>query len=179
MKKPFLALAVSLFLLGQEFCPGSDTGNPVIAPHAKDLVVLAGEKLESFKAPEFLKAPYMILYYGAGWCPDCRRFSPTLVGAYNQQPKGERQFEVLLISRDKSADGMLKFMKAEKMAWPALAFDKIESADDLKKFYSGHGIPCLSIIDPSGKLILQSRSDQDAADVLRELQELLKSKGPK
>jgi hypothetical protein len=48
-------------------------------------------------------------------------------------------------------------------------------AEDLKKYDSGHGIPCLSVIDSQGTLVLQSQSDQDAADVLRQLQDLLKS----
>jgi nucleoredoxin len=170
MKKLLLmsaAVGLMPFLSGVSLA--GDTSNVVIAPHAKDLVVLQGDKLVAFESSEFMKAPYIVLYYGAGWCPDCRRFSPTLVEAYNKQTKGGKRFEVLLVSRDKSADGMLKFMKTEKMSWPALAFEKIASAEDLKKYYSGHGIPCLTVIDPNGKLLLQSKSDQDGEEVLREL----------
>ena len=91
--------------------------------------------------------------------------------AYNQQPNGADRFEVLFFSMDKSAEGMLKFIKSEKMLWPALAFDKLPTAEELKKYYSGHGIPCLSVIDPKGKLLLQSKSDQDAQEVLNALQD--------
>ncbi|HTL56603.1 MAG TPA: thioredoxin-like domain-containing protein [Candidatus Limnocylindrales bacterium] len=177
MKKQFLLLALPLLLSNQQSFQAAESGNVVVAPHDRDLVVLQDDKLVSYQAAQFLKVPYIILYYGAGWCPDCRRFSPTLVQAYNQQPKDRKRFEVLLISRDKTADGMLKFMKTEKMSWPALAFEKVESAQDLNKYYSGHGIPCLSVINPNGKLLLQSKNDQDATEILSDLQKLLKQTG--
>jgi nucleoredoxin len=93
------------------------------------------------KPGKFLSAPYTVLYFGAGWCPDCRRFSPALVAAYDRQTQEERRFEVLLLTMDKTPDAMLKFMRSEKMRWPALAFDKIAGAEALKKYYSGQGIP--------------------------------------
>jgi hypothetical protein len=30
---------------------------------------------------------------------------------------------------------MLEYMRHTKMKWPALAFDKVAKADDLKRFY--------------------------------------------
>ena len=81
---------------------------------------------------------------------------------------------MLLVSQDKTAEGMLKFMKTEKMAWPALTFEKVASAESLKKLYSGAGIPCLTVIDRYGKVVMQSKSDQDAEEVLKELQTLVK-----
>lgn len=161
-------------LLILDITTSAETPGTVIANHTKDLMILQQEKLVPFESAQFLQAPYTILYFSAGWCPDCRRFSPSLVQAYNQQSKGGQRFEVVLFSMDKTADGMLKFMRTEKMTWPAIAFDKIEAAEDLKKYYSGHGIPCLSVIDSKGKLVLQSKSDQDAQEVLKELQGLIK-----
>src|SRR5215813_6905142 len=108
------------------------TQNVVITPHASDLVVLTGDDLVPYDAKEFLRAPYVVLFFGAGWCSDTRRFSPSLVKAYDRQRPGARQFEVLLVSHDKSADGMLKFMKLQKMKWPALAFNQKAAAQDLE-----------------------------------------------
>ncbi len=168
------------FLLGMvAFVPGLGSAqtlqNAVIAPHAKDLVVLKGEDLAPFKPDRFLQAPYIVLYFGAGWCPDCRRFSPSLVAAYARQAPPVKQFEVLLLSRDKTAEGMLKFMRTEKMRWPALAYEKVAGAQDLSRFYSGHGIPCLTVIDAKGTVVLQSKSDQDAKEVLQQFEDLLKN----
>jgi len=156
--------------------------NSVREPHAKDLVVLAGDQLVPFSSnnsARFLRTPYTVLYFGAGWCPDCRHFSPSLVAAYDRQEAGARQFEVLLISQDKTAEGMLKFMKTEHMRWPALSFEQVAQAKDLNSFFSGHGIPCLTVIDSKGAVVLQSKNDQDANDVLQELAALLKRQGTK
>jgi thiol-disulfide isomerase/thioredoxin len=156
--------------------------NAALAPHAQDLVILKGQSLVAFSSQRFLQAPYTVLYFGASWCPDCRHFSPSLVAAYDAQPQhGNKQFEVLLLSRDQDAAGMLKFMRTEKMNWPAVAFDKLADAKDLDRFYSGHGIPCLTVIDRRGTVVLQTKTDQDAGEVLRELETLLKksrSAGP-
>ena len=129
-----------------------------------------------FRGRQFLEAPYTILYFGAGWCPDCRRFTPSLVTAYDRQRRGMTRFEVLFFPMDKNEADMLQFMKKEKMKWPALEFDMMDRADDLKKYYSSNGIPFLCVIDQRGAVVLQSKSDQDAAEVLKTLQALLKKK---
>jgi thiol-disulfide isomerase/thioredoxin len=147
--------------------------NPVLAPHAQDLVALQGDQFAPFKSEDFLKTRYTILYFSAGWCVDCRRFSPSLVSAYDAQQKGANRFEVLLLTNDKTEKDMLQYMRHTKMKWPALAFDKVAEAADLKKFYSGDGIPCLTVIDQKGAVVLQSKSDQDATQVLKQLQDLL------
>ena len=177
MKKTLRPVVFALLAFCLELFAGEIPENPVVLPYADSLVALKGESLVPSNSEHFLQAPFIVLYYGAGWCPDCRRFSPSLVAAYNEQPAQARQFEVLLVSRDKTADGMLKFMKTEKMAWPALAFEKVASAESIQKLYSGAGIPCLTVIDLHGKVVLQSKSDQDGAEVLKELQTLVKGVG--
>jgi thiol-disulfide isomerase/thioredoxin len=176
MNKLLSALFGVALVLATAVAAAQPTSNPMIAKHAGDLVVLRGDELVVFDATRLAQAPYTILYFGAGWCPDCRRFSPNLVAAYDGQPAGAHRFEVLLLSRDKSAESMLQFMRSEKMKWPALAFDKIPSAQDLQSYYSGHGIPCLTVIDAAGTIVLQSKDDQDANEVLQALQNLLKTK---
>lgn len=166
---------IGLLALASVAGSAADNRNAALAPHAQDLVVLQHGQLVPFAADKFLSAPYTVLYFGAGWCPDCRRFSPALVKAYDHQPQGKKRFEVLLLTKDHNTEGMRKFMRTEKMTWPAIAFEKVAGADDLQKFYSGHGIPCLSIIDQQGRLLLQSKSDQDAKVILKQLDELLKN----
>jgi len=148
--------------------------NPVVSGYADSLVVLRGEKLVPFNTDKFLQAPFIVLYYGASWCPDCRRFSPSLVTAYDQQSSGNKRFEVLLVSQDQSEEGMLKFMKTEKMTWPTVAFSKLSDAKTLEELYSGHGIPCLTVLDRHGKVVLQSKTDQDGESVLKELLKISK-----
>jgi nucleoredoxin len=168
MRTRIQATVFSLALAAWAASVGAGESNVVITPHAGDLVVLQNDKLVSFDAGKFLRAPMTVLYFGAGWCPDCRKFSPKLVSAYQAQGR-EKKFEVLLIPKDKTEEGMVKFMKAEKMPWPALAFSKSAQAGDLNKFYSGKGIPCLTVIDRAGKILKQSNSDQDAAEILNSI----------
>lgn len=176
MRNIYRRFLIGLLVLIPTFGRAQDTGNVVIAPHLQDLVVVQGNKLVPLNSDRFLKAPYTVLYFGAGWCPDCRRFSPSLVMAYNHQKESEPRFEVLLLTMDKTENDMLQYMRSERMKWPALAFDKMSQPNDLKKYYSHRGIPCLSVIDQKGTVVLQSKSDQDAAEVLKQLKDLLKNK---
>jgi len=167
---------VALLLLIPGLARANDTNRPALARHLPDLVVVKADHFVPFKSGRFVESPYLVLYFGAGWCPDCRRFSPALVAAYDHQDPQHRQFEVLFLTKDKSGEAMLKFMLAEKMKWPAVAFDKITAASDLNRYYSGHGIPCLSVIDQSGNLVAQSKSDQDALEILDQIEVLIKGK---
>jgi thiol-disulfide isomerase/thioredoxin len=178
MTKLFAGFSSALLLLASAGAPDAEplVPNPVLARHADELRILRGDELVAFDSTQFRQASYTILYFGAGWCPDCRRFSPNLVSAYDQQGAATKRFEVLLLSRDKNPQGLLQFMRSEKMKWPALAFDKLDSAQDLQRYYSGHGIPCLTVIDSTGKVVLQSKDDQDANEVLQALQNLLIAK---
>jgi thiol-disulfide isomerase/thioredoxin len=168
-------LSYLCYSIGSVFA--ADSRNVVLAAHTADLVALQGEKLTPFKSATFLLAPYTVLYFSAGWCPDCRHFSPSLVEAYNHQPAGGSRYEVVLVSRDRNAEEMLKYMKSERMPWPALAFEKVPEAKDLAHFYSGQGIPCLTVLDSKGTVVLQSKSDQDATEVLQQLIKLVGQDG--
>src|SRR5437879_2849785 len=99
-----VAISVSSFKLNAE-----PVRNAALAPHAGDLLVLEADQLVPLRSSPFLQAPYTVLYFGAGWCPDCRRFSPSLVAEYDRQPADARRFEVLLLSHDRTAEEMLKF----------------------------------------------------------------------
>lgn len=169
-------LVVGMLLLATTLPGTAGQTNAVLAPYANDLVVARDKQLTPFDSGVFLQAPLVVLYYSAKWCPDCRIFSPKLVAAYNQQPAAGRRFEVLLLSRDKTEQGMLDYMTSEHMPWPALAFDKTAAAADLQKLYSGHGIPCLTVINSQGTVVLQSKSDQDGEDVLKQLLQLVRPK---
>ncbi len=146
---------------------------PVLAPYAGNLVRVKDGKLAPANAAPVLQARYVVLYFGAGWCPDCRKFSPRLVAAYDHQPAVRRDFEVVFISQDHSEAEMRQFMVKEKMNWPALACDKVNNAQELTKYHPNKSIPWLAVINRSGKVVLESTSDEDAAEVLRRLEQRL------
>lgn len=151
----------------------ADGRNELRPFRSEDLVVLQGEKLVSFKSATLQSARYTVLYFSAGWCPDCRHFSPALVKAYNLQPAAGPRYEVVLVSKDRSAGEMLNYMKSEHMPWPALAFEKVSEAKELANFRSGQAIPWLTVLDSKGTIVLQSKSDQDANEILEQLTELV------
>jgi thiol-disulfide isomerase/thioredoxin len=179
-----MKITAALFWLSYLCCSSgtvvaADYQNDVLAPHAPDLVVLQGKKLVPFKSASFLSARYLVLFFSAGWCSDSRAFCPALVKAYNHQPAGGSRYEVVLVSRDKDATGMLKYMKRQHMPWPALAFEKVPEAKDLANLYSTRGIPCLTVLNSKGTVVLQSKSDQDANEVLQQLVKLVSHDGQK
>ena len=73
---------MGLVLLTTALAQARETNNVAIASYAQNFVARQGDSLVRFKPGKFLSAPYTVLYFGAGWCPDCRRFSPALAGVY-------------------------------------------------------------------------------------------------
>jgi nucleoredoxin len=54
---------------------------------------------------------------------------------------------------------METYMRDTKMPWPAIDFTKLPGKEALKK-YAGEGIPCLVLLDDSGKVISDTYAGQ-------------------
>ena len=69
---------------------------------------------------------YLLLYFGASWCPPCRRFLPSLLAAREDLRTRQRQkVEFLFVSLD---EGVEKFREYHaKMSFPALPFEAEEA----------------------------------------------------
>jgi nucleoredoxin len=79
------------------------------------------------------------------------------VSYYNRVAAAHPEFEILFVSDDKDAAAMENYMRDDQMPWPALSFDKIAGNAALRK-YAGSGIPCLVVVDDSGKVVFDSYS---------------------
>jgi nucleoredoxin len=122
------------------------------------LVRYAGGRLQNVESAALAGVKYYALYYSASWCGPCRQFTPGLVSAYRELKQKHPEFEVIFVSADHSAGDMLGYMHDDRMAWPAVRFDRREQK---MIDYSGPGIPCLVLVDANGRVLSDSyRGDE-------------------
>ncbi|KAK7361848.1 hypothetical protein VNO77_03933 [Canavalia gladiata] len=109
---------------------------------------------------ESLKGKKLGLYFSASWCGPCRRFTPTLVEVYNEiAPKGD--FEVVFVTADEDDESFKSYFS--KMPWLAIPFSDSETRSQLDELFHVRGIPHLTLIDETGKVVTE-----DGVDVIRE-----------
>jgi len=126
------------------------------------------------KSVDVLDSGYLLVYFSAQWCPSCRAFTPKLVEYYKAHGGGEL-FDVVFVSSDHSEGKMLAYMRESGMPWPALAY-RGKGARTLHAAYCGPGIPCLVLINSSGRVLADSfrgRKYLGPTSVLNRLSELL------
>jgi nucleoredoxin len=116
------------------------------------LVRLQGNALQAHEAARLNGVKFYALYYSASWCGPCRQFTPRLVDAYKNLRAEYPEFEVVFVSADNSAGDMKDYMKGDRMAWPALKFDTVQTSEEIMR-YCGDGIPCLVLVDEKGKVL--------------------------
>jgi nucleoredoxin len=99
-------------------------------------------------------------YFSAHWCGPCRKFTPQLVDFYKRAAAQHPDFEVVFVSCDKTAVAMEAYMREASMPWPAIDFQKVEQKEAIRK-YAGPGIPCLVVVDASGRVISDSYAGKE------------------
>jgi thiol-disulfide isomerase/thioredoxin len=130
------------------------SGYSVIANLLTGKLVVPGE--DGFSDYALSSAPdYYAIYFSAGWCGPCHRFTPKLVNFYNQMKPLHGNFEVIFVSNDNNERDMLGYMHELSMPWPAVRFSEIKGLPEIRK-YEGDGIPCLVIIDAQGNVVADS-----------------------
>jgi nucleoredoxin len=120
-----------------------------------DLVFWKNGSIARFDDEPLAKKKLIALYFSARWCDPCRKFTPQLVEFYNLVAPQHPEFEIIFISNDRSPFGMETYL--QEMPWPAIEFSKVPGKTALKK-YAGDSIPCLVLLDASGKVISDSYS---------------------
>jgi nucleoredoxin len=120
-----------------------------------DLVYWHNGSLARFDDAPLEKKKIYALYFSAFWCGPCRQFTPQLVDYYNLVAPQHPEFELIFVSNDRANFDMETYMKDMNMPWPAIEFAKVSTKGALRQ-YEGKGIPCLVLIDASGKVISHS-----------------------
>lgn len=124
----------------------------------EDLWRLEGDnftEVEDFQAP----AKYYLFYKTASFCPPCVKFTPKLVQFYNYYKESHpEEFELILLSSDRSYQDMLNYAIGKKMPWYFLNPEKRLEFD--KKFpFPGDGLPNTILTDEKGNVLKTSYSD--------------------
>ena len=149
-------------------------GNKIADLVKGDLVSSKNGILQVVNDQTFEKKKLIALYFSGRWCPSCRKFTPELVDYYNRVAAARPEFEILFVSSDRSGPAMEEYMHDTKMPWPAVKYEKIAEKEELKK-YKGDGIPCLVLVDASGRVISDSYAGKTyvgPSKVLRDLDQL-------
>lgn len=141
--------------------PG-DQGNSstTIADQVKgDLVLWKNGGLSHYDDLTLEKRKIFALYFSAHWCGPCRKFTPKLADFYNRVAPQHPEFELLFISNDRSPFGMETSMS--QMPWPAIEFGKLPGKQGLKKYAGGDSIPCLVVVDASGRVLMDTYAGKE------------------
>jgi nucleoredoxin len=118
------------------------------------LVAVNGNHVIPYKMAE--EPSYYAFYFSASWCGPCRQFTPSLVQFYNERARtANPRFEVIFVSQDRDEDAMEAYMLNDKMPWPAVRYRDLKRITNINK-YAGDGIPCLVMVDRSGKVVSDS-----------------------
>jgi len=129
-------------------------------------------KLNANAPPE-----YVVLFFAAGWCPGCQKFSPDLVRFYEQHKRDAgKRFEIVWISRDHSEADMKQYAKSHGFAWLAVAWDKL-GVIPTTQAHDPQGVPNVILLNAKGVLLGDSYVGLEykgPEPVLAKLDELLK-----
>ena len=124
-----------------------------------ELVRMQNDRITVADEDALANKKLIALYFSAHWCPPCRKFTPELVDYYNRVITQHPEVEIVLVSSDRSADAMQKYMRETKMPWPAIDFAKIAGKEAISKYKGKGGIPCLVLIDATGRVVSDNYAD--------------------
>ena len=136
------------------------------------------------------------LYFASSWCPDCTPVTPALKSVYESQPTTEKKnFEVVYISSDNSAEQMESSMNTSHGKWSSIPFSEQNELADIKRKFGAcaakeapglsllgpgrrkFGIPTLIVIDCESENIVTTDGVSDimknGADSLKKWEETL------
>lgn len=137
---------------------------------AGKLVKLEGGSLQNYDAGKLGGVKYYALYFSASWCGPCRQFTPRLVREYERLKQAHPEFEVVFVSADQSAGDMRDYMRKDQMPFLAIKFDQIQREPEIVR-YAGPGIPCLVLVDSSGRVLSDSYEGDDYVGPVKVLQD--------
>jgi nucleoredoxin len=120
------------------------------------------------------KKLYLFFFTSNGSRPG-HKLTTQLVEYYNRVAPQHPEFEVIFISADRSQFGMETCITQSNMPWPALAYDKLDSKGGAIQKDLVREIPCLVLVDASGRVLSPSgkgEKDSSPEKVLADLDQI-------
>jgi thiol-disulfide isomerase/thioredoxin len=90
------------------------------------------------------------IYFSAGWCPPCKKFTPTLEKAYRALP-ADKRIEIIFVSSDHDEDAFSEYFA--KMPWLAVNYEREDVREALKAAFSVKTLPTLVVVGSDGRLL--------------------------
>lgn len=144
----FLLLVLLLPVRGEGEATLRDELSPV-------LVTLSGGELKPCDPSALANTKRFVFYFASGWSAACERVTTQLVGAYPRLKQSIPDFELILVSSDRSAEEMLQTITKHGITWPVVDFGRLGDLPSVNRF-SGRGIPAMVLLDETGKVLSDS-----------------------
>jgi len=151
----------------------------VVYQHLKgDLVEARQGAITHFDDEALEQKRFFLFFFSANWDPAGRKFTSTLVDYYKRIESQHPEFEVIFFSADRSQFGMQTYLQQNNMPWPAVAYDKIPEKAAVIEMKNIQNIPCLILVDSSGKIWAKTGDGKTPDDVLAEIDRILHGAKP-
>ncbi len=125
------------------------------------LQILQDDKLVPYDPAAKTEPQVYLIYFSAGWCGPCHRFTPSLVEFYTRLRAAlPHQFEIIYVSDDRNSDEQLSYVREFKMPWPVLKYSEVGHAPIVER-WAGDGIPCLVALTRDGDLIFHTYAGEE------------------
>lgn len=134
---------------------------------------LVDAKGQPYESDSLEGAKVFVLYFGASWCPPCRKFSPALVKFIKENLAANPRMSVAMLNADKEPAKMLGYMQSEKMPFPAMPNAALLVNGTLSR-YGCNSIPQLVVTDRDGKVLANTFENNQYVGPERTLLELKK-----
>jgi nucleoredoxin len=101
---------------------------------------------------------YVTFLFAASWYKPSSEIMQHLLPFYYSLKSKHPEYEIIFIDDRESGDDMERYMASFNMPWPAVrSGDVALTGFDFQKYNEDESIPCLVLVDESGKILSNSR----------------------
>jgi thiol-disulfide isomerase/thioredoxin len=98
---------------------------------------------------------HVLLYFAASWCAACQQVTPLLIQFYTTYAS-HQNFEILLVSDDRSADALHAYVRRAAIPWASIPFRDRQARHTFQDWYGTSTIPHLVLLDKRGRELASS-----------------------